>query len=332
MRIVKYKKSMLDECIEFWWNIYEKMPYIHRPDGIVLINAPSVGPEYCAKILGDGLRGETHWDGTIDYDCLVMIEDEGKLAGFLLCSIDKEKLTGNILSCYVQRDLHGREVANCLVDEALERFRKRGLLKAVAGPGIGRCLEVETPAHLAILDAGFAWNVWENDWQPPYATEQYGVFLGGSLESFGLKPEIMEKREKLYRDGIEIKFVIREEFRKLHRYDTGGAEDKPELEYCDDTFVALVDGFAVGWLSEWGAGEDDPPGIITGEAIPEVIPMYQRKGIGKVLYHLGINEMVKQGMRCGWTATGIYSPARLIYHSIGYRYWSTCFDGMKKWL
>ena len=248
------------------------------------------------------------------------------------CSIDKEKLTGNILSCYVQRDLRGREMANCLVDEALERFRKKRLLKAVAGPGWGRCLEVETPAHLAILDAGFAWKVWENDWQPPYATEQYEVFMGGSLEGFHLKPEILEKREKLHKQGIEIRRVTQEEFHSLRRYDTGGIMDKSVLEHDEATFVALVDGIAVGWLSDLSVSDDDPPGLVTGEAIPEVTPMYQRRGIGKVLYHLGIDDIVKRGVRCGWTGTGIYSPARLIYRSIGYRYWSTCFDGMKKWL
>jgi len=308
---------MLDECAQFWWELYKDMPYVHRSDGITIINVPPVGPEYFIKTFND--------------DSVILAEDEGRLAGMLVCSIEEEKRTGNIMSCYVPRDLRGREIADRLLAEALEHFRKMELCRAVAAPGGGKTMEVECPIHLAVLDAGFGWGTWENDWQPVCVDkDQYGVFLGGSLEGFRLQPEILEKKEKLHREGIEIKRVTQEEFHNLRRYDTGDIMDKSILEYDGATFVALVDGLAVGWLSALSVEDDDPPGVTTGEAIPEVVPMYQRRGIGKTLYHLGIDDIVQRGVVCGWTHTGIYSPARLIYRSIGYRYWCATFDSMSK--
>jgi len=335
----------LDECAEFWWSIYEHRPYILRPDGITLISVPSLGPEYFVKHLKAAFDDVWYW--TTDWgpkgrvecsrkttdDSIILVEDEGKLAGILVSSIVEETLTGDIMSCYVQRDLLGQNIADCLLSEALERFRKMGLRRAVAAPGADRSMEVESPIHLAVLDAGFGWPIWANDWRPVCVGEQYGVFLGGSLEGFRLQPEIKEKIEKLCQEGIEIKWLTRDAFHNLRRYDTGRMGEKPTLhEEAEGTFVALVDGFAVGWLSEMRTSDDDPPGVVTGEAVPEVIPMYQRRGIAKVLYHLGIDKVVRQGAVCGWTSTGIYNPARLIYQSIGYRYWCTCFSRMSKQL
>jgi GNAT superfamily N-acetyltransferase len=100
----------------------------------------------------------------------------------------------------------------------------------------------------------------------------------------------------------------------------------------DVTFVALVDSLAVGWLDEVKIDDPDEYGRVMGEAVPVVLPTFRRRGIGKVLYHLGMEEVVRRGARYGWTATGIYNPARLIYRSIGYRYWYTCFSRMSKYL
>jgi len=305
-----------------------------------------MGPEYFVNHLQAAFDGASWWTSdwapgpgqrtscareTTD-DSIILVKDEGKLAGILVSSVVEETLTGDIMSCYVRSNLRGRELADSLLSEALARFRKMGLRRVVAAPGADRSMEVESPIHLAVLDAGFTWGIWENDWQPVCVGEQYGVFLGGSLEGFRLQPEIKENIEKLRKGGIEIKRVTRDEFRNLRRYDTGGTKDKPTLDYYDTTFVALVDGHAVGWLSVLKISDDDPPGVVTGEAVPEVIPMYQRRGVGKVLYHLGIEEAVRQGARYGWTATGIYNPVRLIYRSIGYRYWYTCFSRMSKQL
>jgi len=155
---------------------------------------------------------------------------------------------------------------------------------------------------------------------------EYGVYLGGSLEGFRLQPEIKEKIEKLREEGIAIERFTTEQFENLRRTDTG---DKVGTFGGDVTFVALVDALAVGWLEEVETWTDEY-GRTMGGTVPYVIPDYRRKGIGKVLYHLGIEEVVKRGAQYGWTATNIHNPARLIYRSIGYRYWYTSFGMMSK--
>lgn len=158
---------MLNACAEFWWTIYEHMPYAHRPDGGQTVNSPPIGPAYFVKTLSHGFGGSGYWfgeiPGEVTDDSVILAEDGGKIAGILVCSIDHETLTGYIRSCYVQRDHQGREIADGLLGEALEHFRTLGLHRAVAAPGRSKSMEVECPIHLALLDARFGW---ENDWHP----------------------------------------------------------------------------------------------------------------------------------------------------------------------
>jgi len=60
MRIVRYHENMLQQCAEFWWSIYEHMPYVHRPDGWVTINTPPIGPESFVKHLKAGFSGASY--------------------------------------------------------------------------------------------------------------------------------------------------------------------------------------------------------------------------------------------------------------------------------
>ena len=61
-----------------------------------------------------------------------------------------------------------------------------------------------------------------------------------------------------------------------------------------------------------------------------VIPSYRRRGIGKVLFHLAIEEMVRRGATHGFGGAGIYDPLRLIMKSVGYQYWYAAFPEMTK--
>lgn len=319
MRIIRYKEDMLDACAEFWWNIYESMPYVHRPDGNQTVNSPPIGPDYFVKHLGYGLSGRAtqHWCGEVTDDSIFLAEDGGRICGILVSSIDHEKLTGNILSAYVQRTVRGREMSNCLVDEVLRYFCELGFHRAAAAPGTFT-MEVESPIHLSLLDAGFAFN-------QIYSNECYGVFLGGSLEGFQLQPEITAKIEQLRSEGITIERCVREQF-PFRRLDTG--EEVALGEDSDCAFVAFVDGLAVGWTFEIWIFEDE--GRTLSMVGPAVIPSYRHRGIGKVVHHLGTEEAVRRGAWGGWTATGLDNPARFIYRSVGYRYWYTCFSDMSK--
>jgi len=273
------------------------------------------------------------WEGELTDDSIFLAEEGGKIEGILVSSIDREKLTGNILSAYMQRNQRGRVIADSLLDEALEHFRQLGLHEAWAGPRY-QALEVECPIHLALLDAGFAWEE-EKQGEPPQHT--YGVILGGSLEGFSLQPEIKERIEKFRKEGITIERVTCEQFRHLRRFDTRGEiESSTVLSEIfeagtiigDVTFVALVDDFVVGWL--WEVSNHQDEGREMGSVVPEVIPSYQGRGIGKALYHLGTEEVVRQGAKYGITGTGIYDSARFIYRSVGFQYWYTCFNEMSK--
>jgi hypothetical protein len=71
---------------------------------------------------------------------------------------------------------------------------------------------------------------------------------------------------------------------------------------------------------------------IWGESIPLVLPAFRNRGIGKVLYHLGVEWLVREGATHTHLATGIDNPAQFIYQSTPLQYWYTSVSGMSKHL
>ena len=331
MRIIRYNENRLDECAEFWWSLYEHMPYVISPDCFQTVNTPPIGvdSEYFVRILLTGLNGSKpkRWAGEVTEDNIILAEDKGKVAGILVCSVDRGTLTGNIMSAFMHRSYYGREVADMLLSEAIERFQKLGLHHVVASPGYRGGMEVECPIHLTLLDAGFGF-------MGIYPNECYGVFLGGSLKNFCLQPEIKERVEKFHQEGIEIKRLTTDQMRDIRRADTGEKYTFRSAVGNRIGIVALIDGLAIGQsMTEiWPPGKPDMYGRLLGEATIAITPRFRGKGIAKVLYHLGIEELVRQGVQGGHTATGITNPARFIYRSIGYRYWYKCFSDMSRQL
>ena len=180
-------------------------------------------------------------------------------------------------------------------------------------------IEVENPIHLSLLDAGFAW---DHDWSPAYSTMAYQTCLGGRLEGFRVGSEIRARVERLSKeDTIEMERVDHEQFANLNRFDT-----RRPLRTFDGkaTFVALFEGLVIGWLPECSAGKDRF-GRTYGGCVPEVLQMFRSRGVGKALYHLGMEEVVREGAEYGFTATPIHNPARMVYRSVGLRYWFTSF-------
>ena len=334
MRVIKYSEARLDECAELWWSIYRDCPYVHRPDGGQTVNTDKIGPDCFGKHLRAGFGGAGYWVGEVTPDTVFLAEHEGYVVGILVCSVQHDPSVGGILSAYMHRDRQGRGIASCLLGEALDHFRRLGLHSAMAGPHVSKSLEVECPIHLALLDAGFAWeDIWEG---PPdedtgmFHVKEFPVyvtFLGGSLEGFGLRPEIEERIERLRGEGITIEKCYPDQFSRLRRYGSGGPVDTMDDE-TQCAFVAFMDGKAVGWTFEIYTFEDE--GSIMGQVGPEVIPSFRRKGIGKVVHHLGMAEAVRLGAEYGWTATGICNPARLIYQSVGWQYWYLGFGLMSR--
>lgn len=203
---------------------------------------------------------------------------------------------------------------------------------------------MESPIHLALLDAGFAWeNNWEfrpegMDDEVAWVIPGYGPYLGGSLEGFAVSDQIRARVRAFEAEGIEVRRCAAEDFASLVRFDTGRrVHGEPGEEGCDGTiegsctYAAFQEGRAVGWLWEVATSscwaEEGTPRVMGG-CVPMVIPQCRNRGIGKVLYHLGMGEVVRQGARYGWTATSVHSPARRIYRSIGYEYWHLAFNMM----
>jgi len=180
-------------------------------------------------------------------------------------------------------------------------------------------MEVQCPIHLALLDAGFAWEkIW---WE-------YGILLGGSLEGFRLQPEITEKIEKLRREGVIFERCVHSQFPNLRWVDDGREIKIDDKSHC--AFVAFANGLVVGCTFEVMTWEEE--GLILCMVGPAVGRNYRRKGIGKVLQHLGTEEAVRQGAQYGFNGTDIHNPARFVYQSVGFRYWYTDFGSMLKHL
>lgn len=123
MRVVKFHQNLLDACAQFWWSIYEHKLYALRPDGYPIINTPAIGPGCFSMFIEYGLNGHfgaEHWGGEVISDSIFLAEDSGKVVGILVSSVHPDKLTGNILSAYMQRDNRGDEIGSYLLSKALK--------------------------------------------------------------------------------------------------------------------------------------------------------------------------------------------------------------------
>lgn len=323
MEVVHYDENLLDACAKFWWHLYKDMPYVHRPDGYDWVNGEPIGPQFFVRHLEWGLSNKStkHWHGEVSIDSIFVALERKDVQGFLVSSVDREQHLGNILSAFSQRSSTGREVADRLLSAALSYFRSIDLVNVTAAPW-SKTIEVDSPIFLALMDAGFAWDQYQ------WPDAGCGVFLGGSLKGFFLRPEIEEKIERLKMDNVEIRCCSAEEGQDFRYYHTG---ERVVAKEPNIRAVALVGGLVVGHAiasTDTNSAEEPPDGRIWGEAIPVVIPQFRRLGIGKVLYHLGVESIVQQGAVCTFLATGIDNPARFIYRSTPLQYWYTSISGM----
>ena len=332
MTLVKYRESISDECAEFWWQLYGKKPYVIRPDGYEHPNVASVGLHTFTSYMEEALEGRavSQWKGEVFPETVIVARRGDVPVGILICSVNREELVGYILSAFLHKDHTGQQIADALLGEALKSFRGFGLKKALVGPS--GAVEVESPIHMAVLEAGFSW---EENWEQTlveegrswiYTDAGYEVFMGGSLEGFGLSSEIRQMIEFLGAEGITVRSCTVDELGSLRRMDTGGppADLVPTTQ---TTFAALVDEDLVGWLGHVEPDRQQRE-VMARVCGLYVVPGFRRRGIGKVLYHHAVAEMVRQGAECGYEVSSVHSPVRSILHSVGYRYWYLGFGGM----
>lgn len=353
MVVTNFSDDKRDVCAGFWWKIYEHMSYVHLPDGYQNVQSHSyLDPDYFLKRLDPGLscNNTKRWHGEVRHDTIFLAWNGDDLQGILVCSMDEEEKAGGILSAFMHRNAAGQVAAAQLLGEALQFFQKSGADVVCAAPSVSKTLEAECPIHLALLDAGFAW---QDNWESAQDEKGdafiksgpgYEVFLGGSLAEFEIGPDIRERIARLESLGIKIERYTPDRFDSIYRIDT---QDKVHLPGDEQrnvyqgkiegecTFVALMDEYAVGWLWEintYSDGEENGTPRVMGGCVPMVVPQYRNTGIGKALYYLGIEEAIKQGAQHGWTATGMHNTARMIYQSIGYQYWYLGFNLITKQL
>lgn len=315
MGTVRFSRDMMDACSSSWWSLYRDLPYVHGPDGYDWVNGAPMGPHYFARHLEAGLSGKhaEHWQGAVTDDSIFVAMEAGRINGLLIAAVRPKERTGNVLSAFAANDVRGRETTGRLLDEALAHFRALELTTAVAAPP-PRTVEVQSPIYLSPMDAGFGWN------KSRWPDNPYGVFLGGSIREFRVRPEIRERIETLRSEGVEIRRCSPEKARELRYYDS---EVKVGDKERNVRAIAVAE-TATAWA------EEPPSQRIWGEAIPLVVPDFRGRGIGKVLYHLGVAWLVEQGAVCTHLATDIDNPAQFIYRSTPLRYWYTSVCCMVK--
>jgi len=336
MRIIPYNENMLDACSEFWWRLYGEHPYVIRPDGYEHPNTPSVGPHTFKEQIQEALSGHalSHWQGEVCAESIMLVEEEGSICGIMLSAVNREEHIGYIRSGFMVRDVKGAKVADFLLDETLTYLRRLGgLERVVLGPSWA--LEAESPLHIAALNVGFAC---EDKWTRMIGEEDIGemsdpgyeAYMGGPLKHFRLGYEIKQTIKRLREQGITFRRCTLEEARSQRRLDTCQPPDIGEREE-GFVFMALTDERVVGYTWQepcWGGPDFIAP--LGGSCHTLVLPSHRRRGIGKVLLHLAMEELVRQGAEYGFGGACVYDPVRRIMSSVGFRYWYMAFPQMTK--
>ena len=328
MQIVPYDDNLLEQCTTLWWRLYGDRPYVIRPDGYQMMNTARIGPEFFGECFSKSLN----WFGQVDTESIFVAKNQGRVVGMLVSSVNHDEHAGNILVSFTNRDNTGREVTEELMQKALSYFHKLGLHRANVGMG---ALEVESPIYLAALEAGFSWqDNWEQaedkSWNPLVrAYPGFLLQLGGSLDGFELSAEISQTIARLNKQGVDFKVMSVDEIGEHRRADTKKPPDDLNPQGSIPSSVALVNGELVGWFEHIGVTQEHS-GMAARACGLQVIPNYRKRGIGKAMYHLGVQAMVEHGAEYGYEQAGVYSPARLILRSVGYRYWYTSFWEMTK--
>ena len=86
MKVTNFSETRRDECADFWWHLYEHLPYVHLPDGYQNVNSHShIEPDYFLKRLDPGLgcRNTRRWRGEVRNDTIFLAIDSEALVGMI---------------------------------------------------------------------------------------------------------------------------------------------------------------------------------------------------------------------------------------------------------
>lgn len=167
----------------------------------------------------------------------------------------------------------------------------------------------ETPEYRFLLKRGFR-------------EEGREMRLKLIFEDFVLRDEVIEARERLKHEGIEIRYYedqYRGSFSELMERRFQGwwyRGYKPNLEGDEPlpVLVAVDKGRVVGFVGFVAVRENKRAGFSPG-----VDPEYRRRGIGTVLVNLWAKEVKEMGAEESLISTGVGNyPAQSIYFDMGY--------------
>ncbi len=186
---------------------------------------------------------------------------------------------------------------------------------------VGICILPETPEYKFLLKRGFK-------------PEARAMKLKLIFENFVLRNKIIETRERLKQEGIEIKYYkdqYKDSFSKLmEKHFQGWWYDsyRPNLERDKPlpVLIAVDKDRVVGFIGFVTIGKNKRAGFTPG-----VDPEYRRRGIGKVLVNLWAKEVKEMGGEESLISTGMgYHPAQRIYSDMGYKKLGEFWDGLVK--
>lgn len=155
-----------------------------------------------------------------------------------------------------------------------------------------------------------------------YRPLAHEMWLRNDLERFELGKELEQRRERLSREGIEYRLCEPSDREALLAFMAahfpGGwqlsIEQATERSDPRPVLLALASGQIVGFMGPFYVGEPGEPGHFGS---PGVAAEFRGRGIGKLMFHLGLDHLKTSGASETTYSTGTTNPARFIYFDSG---------------
>lgn len=155
-----------------------------------------------------------------------------------------------------------------------------------------------------------------------YQPLEHELRLRNELSTFKLSEDIHRRRRKLAADGIIYRWYEPADRERLLEFMTQhfspgwriGIERGINMEPQAKILLAVSSNEVVAFMGPFYCNE---PGQRGGFSSPGVHPDFRRRGIGTVLFHLGLDYLKSVGASCTEYGTGVTNPARFMYFGSG---------------
>ena len=244
---------------------------------------------------------------------------EGTIVGFVLGLIQRHPLdvepiddhTAWISLLFVAPDHRRAGIGTALVEHVMAYAVERGREQLRVGNYLPHYFVPGPPADRTPAVAFFA--------SLGFTARQKPVAMGGPIESYRTPASVVDRRETLRNDGVEIRPItaadvpgliemLREQFPPDW---VRAARTHLQTMPWSNVLVAVRDGAVIGWC-QFGTTE---PGRFGPYG---VIPDERGQGIGTVLFHTCLARMREHGIKYAWLQwTSPDGAAADVYQSVG---------------